>query len=459
MRWLGMAEAFGGSWAHSVRGWLALLVPSTVLVILQEADTPFPHFGLILLSAAIQHCCAGLAVLPLIAMLRRRSDVLPAWAAIAGWTLGALARASAGAAVAAWLTDADIDFGNRLIAWLLIAWTWMPLLSYAVAQLEHRQLLLAAQSEAFRRRDEVRNRRDRTAEQIRIQLVSDVSAATTSVIEEIETALEASRHRLTAERLELVGDRVADVSVQARQAAARLSQGWPDEAPSAPLTAAPMLAALNFQRNHPWRWSILSAVALGAIMLPISSHVGGTAFLLQLVVTLAVSSVTLATASRFATWGDHINARKAVAWSAARHAIAGLAGASALAVMRWGEFDAVTVVLLLVLPYGAAVAAEVVSAAVGVTNANHAVLDSIAAVDSDRHRLEETALENENRVRQELHDVIHGPILGRLSSCAMALNFLATESGTVPGDRAAAMTAAVLDHLGQVLNDLSALKS
>src|SRR5690554_6882722 len=129
MKWLGVAEAFGRPWSHSFAGWLALLVPSTIVVVLQETHTPFPHFGLVLLSAALQHCCAGLAALPLIAVIRRRTEVLPPWAAIANWTIGAVARGVTGSAMVVWFTDAEPDYVLRLSSWLLVAWTWMPLLS------------------------------------------------------------------------------------------------------------------------------------------------------------------------------------------------------------------------------------------------------------------------------------------------------------------------------------------
>lgn len=362
MKWLGIADSVGAPWAHSFRGWLALLIPTTVIVLLLEAHTPFPHFGLVLLSAIVQHCCAGLVVLPLVAVFRNRADVLPFWAVFTSWTVGAVTRAVTGAAIAGWFADAEIDLQFRVVSWLLVAWTWMPLLSYAVAQLENRQRLLGARSGALRSRDAARERRSLTVEQIRTQLVSDVSVSAMTVIAEIEAALDASRHQLDANRLELVGDRLSDVSAHLGRAVGRLSEGR-DAIRSEPVpAAAPMMAALNFQREHPWRWSILSAVALAAVMMPIAFE------------------------------------------------------------------------------------------------ANREVLQSIAELESERDLLELTALENENRIRQELYDVMHGPILGRLSSCAMALNFLAAEADAVPRERITTVTTAVLDHLSQTMQDLSLLK-
>lgn len=459
MRWLGVAESFGAPWAHSVRGWLALFFPTTVLVFLQEAQTPFPHLGVVLLSAVVQHCFAGLVVLPVIALARRSAEVLPVWVAYANWALFAVARALAGAAMVALFTDAAIDLPARLSSWLLLVWIWMPLLSYTVAQLQHRQQLLAGRAEALLRRDEARERRKLTAEQIRERLVSDVSVATGTVIAEIQSALDASRHQLDAQRLERVSERLADVSAHLGAAMDRLSKDQFEAPPSVSVAPAPMAAALNFQRQHAWRWGTLSAIALAALTLPIAYQTDGPLFVGQFAITLIVIAVVLSFLSRYGAWGSTISAKKAVAWSTLRHAIAGLAGSGILWAMRWDQLDAFTIMLLVTLPYGAAVSAEVLSAAVGIANANREVLQSIADLDSDRLRLEATALENENRVRRELHDVMHGPILGRLSACAMALNFLATEAATVPTERITTVTSAVIGHLNDAARDLDLLRS
>ncbi|MEX1077658.1 MAG: hypothetical protein WED09_00930 [Homoserinimonas sp.] len=126
-----MAEAFGSPWAYSLRGWLAMLAPSMVVSVLHEAETPFPHFSLVLLSAVAQHCFAGLALLPFILLIRRRRSVLPLWAVFTSWTILGGARAVAGTAMVALFTDADINLPFRIVSWVLAAWAWMPLLSYA----------------------------------------------------------------------------------------------------------------------------------------------------------------------------------------------------------------------------------------------------------------------------------------------------------------------------------------
>jgi hypothetical protein len=159
------------------------------------------------------------------------------------------------------------------------------------------------------------------------------------------------------------------------------------------------------------------------------------------------------------SWNRATSARRVLGWSVVRHAVAGFAGGCVLGALRWGDLGTFAIVLLAVLPYAAAVAAETLSTTVGVAEANREVLRSIDRLEADRRLLEFTALETENRIRGELYDIMHGPILGRLSSCAMALNFLASDAGTVSSERITAVTAAVLDHLGQTTHDLSLLRN
>ncbi|MEX1077659.1 MAG: hypothetical protein WED09_00935 [Homoserinimonas sp.] len=329
----------------------------------------------------------------------------------------------------------------------------------AAAQLRIRAQLLTGFAEAARRRDESRARREQTAEQIRSQLVADVSVATTMVIGEIRLALDAGKHQLNAHRIELVGDRVAEVSAQVRQAIGRLSDVPDDLRPSAAPTAAPMAAALDFQREHPWRWSVLSAAALAAVLLPIAYHFGGMPLLTALALSLTVIALVLGLTASYGPSRTSTSPQVVAVWPVARYAAAGLAGSCVLAASPWSELGTFSIVLLVALPWAAAVSAEILSRTVGVAEANRQVLTSIAELDAQRHQLDVTALENENRIRQELYEVMHGPILGRLSSCAMALNFLAAEADTASSDRITTVTTAVLDHLNQTMDDLGLLKT
>jgi hypothetical protein len=52
---------------------------------------------------------------------------------------------------------------------------------------------------------------------------------------------------------------------------------------------------------------------------------------------------------------------------------------------------------------------------------------------------------------------MHGPILGRLSACVMALNFYLAETHRDRGARLAATTEGVLMHLDRISEDLDEL--
>jgi hypothetical protein len=62
-------------------------------------------------------------------------------------------------------------------------------------------------------------------------------------------------------------------------------------------------------------------------------------------------------------------------------------------------------------------------------------------------------------VRRELFAELHGPVLGRLAACAMALNFHSDPSPSDPRDAAAeAMATRVGAHLDAVCRDLAVLR-
>ncbi|MCU1545061.1 MAG: hypothetical protein JWP30_161 [Homoserinimonas sp.] len=53
----------------------------------------------------------------------------------------------------------------------------------------------------------------------------------------------------------------------------------------------------------------------------------------------------------------------------------------------------------------------------------------------------------ENAIRATFEQRVHGPILGRLSACAMALNFYAAEADSHADQRSDLIIRAVIDHL------------
>jgi hypothetical protein len=63
-----------------------------------------------------------------------------------------------------------------------------------------------------------------------------------------------------------------------------------------------------------------------------------------------------------------------------------------------------------------------------------------------------------DEVREELFAAMHGPVLGRLAACAMALNFHCDPSLRDPGGVGDAMAMSVRTHLDAVSRDLTELR-
>ena len=140
---------------------------------------------------------------------------------------------------------------------------------------------------------------------------------------------------------------------------------------------------------------------------------------------------------------------------------AGLAGSAtilALEVMAQGEAAWPRVLVAAAgLPVLAGVAASVIPTIAGLRAANRDALADIAAVRAQRDQLLADGGSEEERVRDQVAELLHGPIQGRLSACAMALSFHASADPPPDADRTAFITASVLDHLDAVARDVDAL--
>jgi hypothetical protein len=108
-------------------------------------------------------------------------------------------------------------------------------------------------------------------------------------------------------------------------------------------------------------------------------------------------------------------------------------------------------------PACAVLSVAVVSQAFAITAVNRRLVSNLRAVEADEvaHGTMATAMENE--VRNQLESVVHGPILGRLSACVMAISFYVTDEAAAARPGRFNLTSAVLSHLDAVRNDLASL--
>jgi hypothetical protein len=456
VRAIGAREALGGPWAFNLTGWLVLFFPCTILVVLQESATPYPHIGFVMVSAAAQHLAAGVVSLSAAIPLRRNGRLLPVWSSFTIWSGIGIVRGLVGGAMASAFAGADGDFALRITVWLLVSWVWMPLFAYTAAQGQHRRALLNALDDAVDRRDSARRMRERSGDDIRAQLVAAIQTAVTRVIEDIQFGLSATQASLDADQLRLLGDRLASVTRQVGSVVGHLTKPTAETPRLGARTGAPLISAFTFERRKPWLSSALSAAALIAVLAPLCMNVKGGPFLFDFGLAMIAATLMLVLGSRIVPSGLDRFYRQ-VAWLVTRYGAAGLCGAVVLTVLRWDDLDWFTTLCILMLPGAIAFAAMIVSGAVGLAAANRRAVRSFSAIELERTEMELAAAREENVIRDQLAQVMHGPILGRLAACAMALNFHAAEVGSVPAERTEHVVRSVAEHLDAATADLDSL--
>lgn len=147
--------------------------------------------------------------------------------------------------------------------------------------------------------------------------------------------------------------------------------------------------------------------------------------------------------------------RAQVALFTARVVAAG--GAGAATILALGDASRTDVrIAAVMLPLVAGLAAAVVPTVVGIRRANDVVQRQVTDLMAERRLLDRLAEADTEHVRAQVTQLLHGPIQGRLSACAMALSFHAADPSPDPS-RTEYITTSVLDHLDAVARDLEAL--
>jgi hypothetical protein len=378
-------------WPPTARAWALLVLPCLLIVALQESGTPFRDGGLVIFSALCQHAAAGLLLVPLALLRRRSGGTLPLWACLAAWSADALCRGLIGGLIAAVLNHSSPNFGYRILLWLVIAWVWIPLISYLVAQRNHRSLLLRELARAREQREMARRRAERPVDDVQAQLVNSLSRTVQPVIEETSASLAAAHSLSDVDQLRLIGARLTEAAVATGHATGQL----PDR------------AGPDSQR-----------VTVGTREVD-PPHRKGPGPVLWLTLTV-IGYLVLTTPGLSAT-------------------------------------DGFVIAPELLLPLCAGLAGTVVSVASGVAGLNRELVRTVSAVVANERTLDRMATTRENELRYQLERVVHGPILGRLSACAMAVNFHVAQESAATCPRAFTLCGAVLEHLDAIRDDLTTL--
>jgi CheY-like chemotaxis protein len=111
------------------------------------------------------------------------------------------------------------------------------------------------------------------------------------------------------------------------------------------------------------------------------------------------------------------------------------------------------VIVLFTIPIGLAAASSTVAAAIGLSDSNGDLLRHRRELADMLRSCTDDRLEREDQSRKQISALLHGPILGRLSACVMALNF--TSSSEDAEEHVRRVTARrVMAHLELIQEDL-----
>lgn len=450
-----LKQTLTGPHSISLTGWLTTFLPASLLVAVQEASTPFPTFAFVLLSAVLQHLGDGvLAALALtVQRIAPRIDRIAIRTIL--WTAIGVSRGLVSGSLAVALAGIEPDYGYRVMFWVLVTWTWMPTIGYTIAQLETRRELLGIRDAERVALAKVIAKNAEHRQTLRTSLLDAVQASVGPAVDEIRVRLLRIGTLIDATKSREIGEKIAAIVDDA----AAIVRGVPAAGAvgaDPPAPRASVWAAIEFDQRRPLWSAAIMAIGMSTLLLPDTVRVAGIsgASSVGLGILASVASVLLTALLERA-----IRPRSPAAHIAAlafRVLAAGVAGSTTILVI--GAHDHVRVLLAAVLlPIVAGLASAIVPTVVGTRQANNAVRREIDELRAEREHSESEALVDEARVRAQVAELVHGPIQGRLSACAMALGFHAATEPPPDTARATFITTAVLDQLSAVSKDLGAL--
>lgn len=457
MHVLSVREAMGGRWAGNLAGWLLLLFPTTLLVVLQEVTVGASNALVAIGLGLVEHVAAGVVVILVLWPARRRWRIIPLPVVIAMWAAIGVARGAVWGAWHAWVLHDSPDFAYRIAVWVAISVVWSPLSTFTFAQLDRRRTLLGELTAARLARARERARLDLSARARRQKLVSTLQSTLGPVIAELHQSLSNITPRLTEGAVEAMADKVSAV---AYDTARLVAPDVPPETEEAPVVhRAAISAALDFPPDRPLLAASLSVIPLVPLIVPDSLRVSGIAFTLVVLLALSVIVVLLALCLQLLGWARLRFGRTSTPVLVLAFLVPGAVGSLVIAALPVGPPVATTLPLLALLPFAAAFAGSAVATAVGLAYANEDLVTRVRAIRDEADQLVELADEHERQARAQLAELLHGPVYGRLSACVMALNFHAEELANGDTTRSAAIVRTVLDYLDAASRDLDSLAS
>jgi hypothetical protein len=287
------------------------------------------------------------------------------------------------------------EFGYPVLVRLGIALVWAPLISYVGAQRRRRSHLVEELARAEDRREVARQRAGRSAEAVRRQIVDLIRGVVCPALEETRTRLLIADPPPSLDEMRSIGASLKRAIVATRDAVELLSPQAPTVMPRMSPHLEPQVHAPPFVSLRAMLRQALADVACGALAVPFLR-----------------------------------SPRDAPAAPIAR---------------------------VVLLPVCAGLSVGVVSRALIITAVNRRLVSTLPAVEADEVTQSTMATAIENAVRNQLEFDVHGPILGRLSACVMAISFYLAHQTDASRTQPFNLTSAILSHLDAVRDDLASL--
>jgi hypothetical protein len=452
-------ESLGGQWATSFTVWALLLVPALALSAYQDIGEPYPNI-LIAAVACVGSCAAPALVFMIVRFLRRSTPTIPLPLCLLFWAgVGAVHGVTAG--FLSWqFSGAQPHFPGQAIFWAASCLIWLPLATYAIAESAYRRRLLQSLEVEIRRENIIRRSSLLELADLRSLIVGAMQENIRPVLVEIATSLATIGPALDSARLAALGRQLSDVSEET----ARIIQTTASVQPAAPQPgnreiASPVGAALDFDRSRPIVAALLSSVALLPLIVAISfrSATIDSGGLETEGYILAIVTVFLGVGLAAHRFARQFQRRGRIGLAIATYGATGIAAAAIAIAGPWRPANHQNLVLALLLLVAVPLVAATLSAAVGLGNANIVTARQISDVDDEIAKFEIELERDRSEIREQVSAVTHGPLRGRLSACAMALNFHAAEIGTRDPARTEYIVTSVREHLAEVLNEMDSL--
>jgi hypothetical protein len=440
------AEALSGTWAANLPGWAATTALASIIVVIQEIATPLPDASWIAISVLLQIVVSSFWGTIVAGISRRRRGRVTLPAAVLLWVGLGVTRGVAGGIVAS-AAGLDPEWAYRIGFWTLVALCWMPLITYALAQLDERRRLLAVRSGLAETFDAATARAAESAGERSRRMSRAVDDALGPALDEIRSAL---RESPTLDEPE-----VAAIAARLDGLAARTA-GF---TASAPVVGSPRstgrvsvgAALTEFEMRRPVFAALLAAVDTAPLILPGAYRDGGWPDVAESVVAIAASTAALI--GLYSVLRPFLFAGR-LRSTLTRVGVlgAGLTGTTLMILLPWDPFGPQDHILIAAFPIVFWFAAAATGTAVALEATN---TELGTRVEDDRVAVGDLAAlvaASEQETAARLETLVRGDLNGRVASCALALGLLA--DGAVPADSRQRVIRGVLEQLDDAAAEL-----